>query len=113
MVAWTCIFMFVACLLFVLFVRKNRIPPLEETSLATYVEERKAAIYENLRDLQFEFRVGKLSETDYLSTKTTLQKELATALSTAVLAVGSHCSSCGAKFSRPMKFCGNCGSLLS
>ena len=30
-----------------------------------HLEERKAAIYENLRDLQFEYRVGKLSDADY------------------------------------------------
>ena len=112
MVVWTCILMFVVCLFFVLFVRKNHIPPLEQTSPATYLEERKTAIYENLRDLQFEFRVGKLSEADYLSTKATLQKELATALSTAAVTAGSQCASCGSKFARRMKFCGNCGSAL-
>ena len=34
-------------------------------------------IYENLRDLQFEYRVGKLSDADYQPTKVGLQKELA------------------------------------
>jgi membrane protease subunit (stomatin/prohibitin family) len=41
------------------------------------LEDRKAVIYENLRDLQFEYRVGKLSDADYQQTKLTLQKELA------------------------------------
>ena len=42
-----------------------------------HLDERKAAIYENLRDLQFEYRVGKLSDEDYQQTKKDLQKELA------------------------------------
>jgi hypothetical protein len=67
-------------LLFVLFIRKKDLPPQEVVSPASHLEERKAAIYENLRDLQFEFRTGKLSEADYQSSKLALQKELATAL---------------------------------
>jgi hypothetical protein len=42
-----------------------------------HLDERKAAIYENLRDLQFEYRVGKLSDHDYQQTKKDLQRELA------------------------------------
>ena len=98
MVVSSCILMFIVCLLFVLFVRKNDIPEVDQTSPMTYAEERKAAIYENLRDLQFEFRVGKLSEADYLLTKANLQKELATAVSSVVAASGGRCSSCGSKF---------------
>ena len=37
--------------------------------LRQYLDDRKAQIYENLRDLQFEYRVGKLSDEDYQSTK--------------------------------------------
>jgi ABC-type phosphate transport system auxiliary subunit len=43
-------------------------------------DERKARIYENLRDLQFELRLGKLSDEDYATAKTGLQKELAKVL---------------------------------
>jgi len=43
------------------------------------LDERKAAIYENLRDLQFEYRVGKLSDQDYQNTRKTA-KELASVL---------------------------------
>src|ERR1700691_18071 len=63
--------------LFTLFVRPADIPPPDPVSPARHLEERKAAIYENLRDLQFEYRVGKLSDADYQQTKVTLQKELA------------------------------------
>src|SRR5450631_3402293 len=63
--------------LFTLFVREKDIPPPEPVSPTRHLEERKAAIYENLRDLQFEYRVGKLSDADYQQSKVGLQKELA------------------------------------
>ncbi len=63
--------------LFTLFVRPKDIPQPEPVSPARHLEDRKAVIYENLRDLQFEYRVGKLSDADYQQTKLTLQKELA------------------------------------
>ena len=55
----------------------SRAPPVSPTA---HLEERKAQIYENLRDLQFEFRVGKLSDADYQKTKVDLQRELARVL---------------------------------
>src|SRR3954451_14399953 len=54
--------------------------PLTESAGASpwrHLEGRKASIYENLRDLQFEFRLGKLSDDDYQRTKIELQAELA------------------------------------
>src|SRR5271170_4252913 len=62
---------------FTLLVRGRDIPDTPAVSPTRHLEERKAAIYENLRDLQFEFRVGKLSDADYQQTKVGLQKELA------------------------------------
>lgn len=64
-------------LLYTLFVRPNDIPAADPVSPTRHLEERRAAIYENLRDLQFEYRVGKLSDADYQQTKLALQKELA------------------------------------
>jgi hypothetical protein len=135
--------------LFTLFVRAKDIPPPEPVSPTQYLEDRKAAIYENLRDLQFEYRVGKLSDADYQQTKLTLQKELAGVLSeidritqatggvtnathraapqtpqspkspAAVKAqekrppaAATECPHCGAKFPKPMKFCGECGKAM-
>jgi len=66
-----------ATLLFTLFIRAKDIPPPDPVSPTQHLDERKAAIYENLRDLQFEYRVGKLSDADYAQTKLALQKELA------------------------------------
>src|SRR5450631_3967233 len=67
-------------LLYTLFVRSTDIPMAEPVSPTRHLEERRAAIYENLRDLQFEYRVGKLSDADYQQTKLVLQKELATVI---------------------------------
>lgn len=47
---------------------------------ASYLRERKDAVYENLRDLNFEFKAGKVPEVDYQSLKASLQEEAATLL---------------------------------
>jgi hypothetical protein len=51
-----------------------------EKTRAGYLHERKDAVYENLRDLNFEFRSGKMPEVDYQSMKSSLQDEAATIL---------------------------------
>jgi hypothetical protein len=119
---------------FVLSVRPKDLPAAEPESPFRHLDDRKAAIYENLRDLQFEYRVGKLSDADYQATKHDLQKELAAVLAEvdrvraslvqgiAVPAQqpakppappkplpGYRCPHCGAKFERSLKFCGECG----
>ena len=116
-------------LLFILTVRQQDLPPADPISPTAHLEERKAAIYENLRDLQFEYRVGKLSDVDYQQTKLSLQKELAvvveeiTKVSGSVPAAkpakaapaqpGLQCPHCGAKFAVAMKFCGECGKAMA
>src|SRR5579863_5793291 len=67
----------IAVLGFILTVRTEDLPEPEPVSPFAHLDERKAAIYDNLRDAQFEFRVGKLSDDDYQQTKLGLQKELA------------------------------------
>ena len=44
---------------------------------AGYLHERKAAVYENLRDLTFEYKAGKVPDADYASLKSSLQDEAA------------------------------------
>src|SRR5215831_10568604 len=70
----------IAVIVFILGVRPKDLPVPEPESPFQHLDDRKAAIYENLRDLQFEYRVGKLSDADYQSTKQDLQKELAQVL---------------------------------
>ena len=70
----------IAVIAFILGVRPQDLPEPEPVSPFAHLDERKAAIYENLRDLQFEYRLGKLSDQDYQSTKRDLQNELAVVL---------------------------------
>ena len=115
-------------ILFTLLVRSQDVPETPPVSPTAHLEERKAQIYENLRDLQFEFRVGKLSDADYQKTKLDLQRELAKVLAEidavqpAVVPVqrkapaqpdGKTCPHCNAKFDHPMKFCGECGKAIA
>ncbi len=67
----------VAVLVFIVSVREKDLPEPEPVSPFQHLDERKASVYENLRDLQFEYRVGKLSDADYQLAKAGLQKELA------------------------------------
>ena len=109
-------------------VRAKDLPEPEPVSPFAHLDERKAAIYENLRDLQFEYRVGKLSEPDYQLTKRDLQKELAGVMaevdrlkarmgengfvppSVPAASVNALvCPACGAKFEKELKYCGECG----
>ncbi len=116
---------------FVVGVRTRDLPIPEPASLTQHLEDRRARIYEGLRDLQFEYRVGKLSEEDYQRTKVDLQQQLAGTLAeidklappaaapakpaatappkSAALA----CPHCDAKFDKPMKFCGECGKAIA
>jgi hypothetical protein len=47
---------------------------------ASYLRERKDAVYENLRDLNFEYSAGKVPDADYKSLKASLQDEAAALL---------------------------------
>jgi hypothetical protein len=51
----------------------------EKTRLG-YLRERKDAVYENLRDLNFEYRSGKFPENDYVTMKASLEEEAAAIL---------------------------------
>ena len=46
----------------------------------SYLRERKEAVYENLRDLNFEYRAGKVPDADYQSLRASLEDEAATLL---------------------------------
>jgi hypothetical protein len=122
-------------LFFTLFVRPKDVPDPLPVSPVEHLEERKRAIYDNLRDLQFEYRLGKLSDEDYQQTKQALQRELAGVLAdieetlnklglpptrvpaprpaavtpAAQKPVGVSCGHCGASFSQQLRFCGQCG----
>jgi hypothetical protein len=125
-IAITCVIAIVV-IVFVLGVRPKDLPEPEPVSPFAHLDERKAAIYDNLRDLQFEYRVGKLSDADYQLTKKDLQKELAGVMAEVdrvkLQLQGARapapkpkpapdpltCPHCSAHFSLELKFCGECG----
>jgi len=115
-------------------IRSQDLPEPEPVSPFHHLETRKAAIYENLRDLQFEFRVGKLSDEDYQRTKHGLQTQLAGVLAEidqikaelpqpkavpkkaqapSAELKGKLCPHCGAKFEKALKYCGECGKSMT
>ena len=51
----------------------------EKTRL-DYLRERREVIYDNLRDLQFEYRAGKYPEADFLAQRHSLENEAAAVL---------------------------------
>lgn len=51
-----------------------------EKSHRDFLQERKDTIYENLRDLNFEFRAGKYPEEDYNAQRASLENEAAEVL---------------------------------
>ena len=67
----------VIVLLYVVLIRQSDLPYVEPLSPVAHLDERKSAIFENIRDANFEYLMGKLSPDDYQQTKNDLQKELA------------------------------------
>ena len=52
----------------------------EKKSRLTFLRERKEVVYENLRDLNFEYKAGKFPEADYLAMRASLENEAAVLL---------------------------------
>jgi len=84
-----CILATIAALLYVFYVPEKLFLGPEKTR-ASYLRERKDVVYENLRDLNFEYKAGKIPDIDYQSLKGSLQDEAA-----ALLAEISHLESIG------------------
>lgn len=70
-----------AALLFVyVFYQAGEVDSGEAKTRLLYLGERKDATYENLRDLNFEYKAGKLSEEDYALQRASLEDEAAAIL---------------------------------
>ena len=70
----------VGCVAFIFWPQRRLASPIEKTRL-DYLRERKDVIYDNLRDLNFEFRAGKYPEDDYARQRDLLETEAAGVLS--------------------------------
>ena len=75
----TCI-MITLCTLVYVFYLPGKLYLGPEKTRVLYLRERKEAIYENLRDLNFEFKAGKFPDSDYRVMKSSLEEEAAAVL---------------------------------
>jgi hypothetical protein len=69
-----------AALCFYIFSLPPQVDPGEEKTRLTFLRERKETVYENLRDLNFEYKAGKYPEADYQSMRAALEDEAASLL---------------------------------
>jgi hypothetical protein len=79
MIPLLCVVVAAAAFFYVFHVPEMTISGPEKTR-AMYLRERKDVVYENLRDLNFEHKAGKIPEADYVSMKNSLEEEAAAIL---------------------------------
>ena len=79
MIVFACFAMSAALLYFIFNLPPAVEHPVEKTRLA-FLRERKEVVYENLRDLNFEYKAGKLPESDYANLRASLEDEAAAVL---------------------------------
>ena len=72
--------LFAAALFVYIFYRPDDAEQGEAKTRLSYLDERKEATYENLRDLNFEYKAGKLGEADYAMQRAALEDEAAAIL---------------------------------
>jgi hypothetical protein len=79
-IALACLLLAAAVAFFIFYFRED---PADSSPFRTRLDqllERRDAIYDNLRDLRFEYRSGKFSEQDYERTRQSLDAEAAAVL---------------------------------
>lgn len=137
-IAW-CVLLALLAIGFALAVREKDVPPAPvENPELKHLQDRRAVLFENLKDLQFEYHQGKLSDEDYQSLKLGFQNDLAVVLAsidmqrlkspdaaredaaTTVASTASKpdgaspaCPACHAANPPEHRFCGQCGAPLT
>ena len=131
-----CALLAVGAIGFTLVVRERDIPPAPvENPELKHQETRRQVLLENLKDLQFEYHQGKLSDSDYQSLKSGFLYELAAVMDSIErlqakdkeaeskkkakpkakpVASGGEikCPSCASSNPPSNRFCGQCGTAL-
>ena len=79
-IAVACTLLALGTLFFIFSVRPDPSDSAPHRTKLDQLMERRDAIYENLRDLRFEYRAGKFSDADYEETKQALEVEAARVL---------------------------------
>jgi hypothetical protein len=72
--------MITLCVLFYVFYLPGKLQLGPPKTRLSYLRERKDAVYENLRDLSFEYKAGKFPDSDFQALKTSLEEEAAAIL---------------------------------
>ena len=80
MMIFGCAALLIGILIYVFYPQRKTEEQTQKTRLE-YLRERKDAIYENLRDLNFEYRAGKYPEEDYLAQRAGMENEATQVLS--------------------------------
>jgi hypothetical protein len=75
-----CILLSLACLVFT-FWPVGHLQAQRNKSQLEFLRERKDVVYDNLRDLNFEYRAGKYPEADYITQRASLEQEATAILS--------------------------------
>ena len=73
---FACLALTIGVLAFIFWPERNPFVQADKTRV-DYLRERKDAIYENLRDLNFEYLAGKYPEADYAEQRRALEDEAA------------------------------------
>src|SRR5579863_7267760 len=79
-VVGACVALAVAVMLFIFYIQPDASDLAPHRSKLDQLMERRDAVYDNLRDLRFEFRSGKYSEGDFEAMKVALENEAAMVL---------------------------------
>jgi hypothetical protein len=79
-IAFACLLLAAAAAIFIFFVRREPGDSAPYRTRLDQLMERRDTIYENLRDLRFEYRSGKFSEQDYEQVRQSLEAEAAAVL---------------------------------
>src|SRR5215831_15535284 len=75
-----CLMLAAAVALFIFYIRADASDLAPHRSKLDQLLERRDTIYDNLRDLRFEYRAGKYSDSDYETMKNAMEVEAAVAL---------------------------------
>src|SRR5450432_1942851 len=75
-----CLALAIATTLFIFYIQPDASDLAPRRSQLDQLLERRDTIYDNLRDLRFEFRSGKYSESDFEAMKNSLEREAAIVL---------------------------------
>jgi hypothetical protein len=76
---WVCILVTAAAFYYIFHVPDAVTAGPTQTRI-NYLRERKEVVYENLRDLNFDYKAGKLPDADYRTMRNSLEEEAAAVL---------------------------------